>query len=80
MLVHRGRIEITRPLREWLEEASAPPLVAACPITPAIAADTTALPSWDPADALIVATARALGATLVTVDARIRESGLVPVL
>lgn len=78
-LVETGRIRLAVPLRDWLERAVAAPLVAVHPITPAIAADVPSLPPWDPADRMIVATARALGATLVTLDERIRESGVVPV-
>ena len=75
-----GRIELLIPVREWLEKAVAPPLVRRQGISPAIAAETAALPSWfqrDPADRVIVATARILGATLLTQDRRIAESGLV---
>jgi PIN domain nuclease of toxin-antitoxin system len=36
--------------------------------------------NWDPADRIIVATARVLRATLATNDARIRESKLVDVV
>ena len=76
-----GRIELTVPLREWLEKAVAPPAVRRQGISPAIAAEVASLPDWfhrDPADRTIVATARTLGATLLTQDRRIIESGLVP--
>ncbi len=78
-----GRIKLHLPLREWLEQATAPPLVQRVPITPAVAAEVAALPDSfhrDPADRIIVATARILGATLVTRDRRIVEAGLVPTL
>jgi PIN domain nuclease of toxin-antitoxin system len=78
-----GRIKLHLPLREWLEQATAPPLVQRVPITPAVAAQVAALPDSfhrDPADRIIVATARVLGATLVTRDRRIVEAGLVPTL
>ena len=77
-----GRIEIDRPLREWLEQASAPPLVRRIGISPAVAAEVAALPASfhrDPADRIIVATVRLLGAKLLTSDHRIIESKLVPV-
>lgn len=77
------RIELTLPLRNWLEKAVAPPLVRRQGISPAIAAEVAALPNWfhrDPADRTIVATARTLGATLLTQDRQIVESGLVPTL
>lgn len=74
-----GRIRLTLPLREWLEKAAAPPLVRRYGISPAIAAEVAALPDWfhrDPADRILVATARILGATLLTQDRHIAESGL----
>lgn len=80
MLVEARRIRIKVPLHAWLEAATAPPLATIASITPAIAAELASIPPWDPADRIIVATARVHGATLVTLDERIRESGLVPVL
>ena len=76
-----GRIKLSLPLREWLEQATAPPLVQRLPITPAVAAEVAALPDSfhrDPADRIIVASARVLGATLLTRDRRIIDSALVP--
>ncbi|MDE2876001.1 MAG: type II toxin-antitoxin system VapC family toxin [Gemmatimonadota bacterium] len=78
-----GRIQLAIPLREWLEKATARPLVRRHGITPAIAAEASALPDSihrDPADRILVATARILGATLLTQDRRILESGLVTTL
>ena len=78
-----GRIQLTIPLREWLEKATAPPLVRRHGISPAIAAEVAALPDSfhrDPADRILVATARILGATLLTHDRRIVDSGLVTTL
>ena len=78
-----GRIHIAVPLRQWLEKAVAPPLVRRHGVTPAIAAELAALPSAfprDPADRILVATARVLGATLLTHDHRIIASGLADTL
>lgn len=78
-----GRIQLAMPLREWLEKAVAPPLVRRHGISPAIAAEVAALPDSfhrDPADRILVATARILGATLLTQDRHITESGLVDTL
>ena len=78
-----GRIQLTLPLREWLEKAAAPPLVRRHGISPAVAAEVTALPDSfhrDPADRILVATARILGATLLTNDRHIVDSGLVATL
>lgn len=55
-------------------------LVERCGTTPAIAremVDLTATRGWDPADRIIVASARVLGVPLVTSDTRITESRLV---
>jgi PIN domain nuclease of toxin-antitoxin system len=82
-LVSLGRIEIDRSLRQWLEELCAPPLVECQRVTPAIAAEVAALPESfhrDPADRIIVATARILGATLLTHDRKIIDSKLVATL
>ena len=78
-----GRIQLTLPLREWLEKAAAPPLVRRHGISPAVGAEAAALPDSfhrDPADRIIVATARVLGATLLTNDRHIVEAGLVSTL
>jgi PIN domain nuclease of toxin-antitoxin system len=78
-----GRIELRLPLREWLEKATAPPLVRRVGISPAIAAEVAALPESfhrDPADRIIVATAWVLGATLLTCDRAILEADIVQVL
>jgi len=78
-----SRIQLAMPLREWLEKAVAPPLVRRHGISPAIAAEVAALPDSfhrDPADRILVATARILGATLLTQDRHITESGLVETL
>jgi PIN domain nuclease of toxin-antitoxin system len=78
-----GRIRLSMPLRDWLERATAPPLVQRCSLTPAVAAETALLPSSfhrDPADRIIVSTARVHGATLLTRDRRIIDARLVPTL
>ena len=78
-----GRIELHLPLQEWLEKATAPPLVQRAAISPAIAAEVAGLPDSfhrDPADRIIVASARVLGATLLTQDRKIIDSGVVATL
>lgn len=83
MLSGLGRIDLRLPLREWLEAATAPPLVRRLDLTPAIAAEVAALPTTfhrDPADRILVATARVHDATLLTLDTRIIESRLVRTL
>lgn len=79
-LVNLGRIRLRRPLRDWLEAAIAPPLVRRMSISPAVAAEVAELPATfhrDPADRIIVATARSAGAVVATTDRRIIESSLV---
>jgi len=78
-----GRIRLTIPLREWLDKAVAPPLVRRCGVSPAIAAEVAALPESfhrDPADRILVATTRVLGATLLTQDRRIVDAALADTL
>ena len=78
-----GRIRLSIALRAWLDNAVAPPLVRRHGISPAIAAELSTLPDTfqrDPADRILVATARVFGATLLTQDRRIIESALVDTL
>ena len=80
MLVELGRLSLSDALADWLAKAAHPRTVRLVPITPAIAAGTTALPSTfhrDPADRLIVATCLQLDAPLLTHDRLILRSRLV---
>ena len=82
-LYNLKRLSFHLPLREWLEAVTAPPLVRRVGISPAVAAAVAALPAAfhrDPADRVIVASAQLLGATVLTRDARIIQSRLVPTL
>jgi PIN domain nuclease of toxin-antitoxin system len=82
-LYELGRVRLRLPLRDWLEAATAAPLVRRFGITPAVAAEVAVLPASfhrDPADRILVASARVLGATLLTADSRILEAGLVATL
>lgn len=76
MLVLRGRISLDRDVGAWVRQALAEPRIE--PIAPspevAVAAgllDPERFPG-DPADRMIYATTRSLGATLVTRDRAIR--------
>ncbi|MBL0214419.1 MAG: type II toxin-antitoxin system VapC family toxin [Myxococcales bacterium] len=74
--VRRGRIRIAGDVLAWLHDACDAMSVAVAPLEPAIAVDAVNLPAWDhadPSDRIIVATARRLGATLVTADTAILE-------
>jgi PIN domain nuclease of toxin-antitoxin system len=69
----RKRIQLDRDIGEWIEAALAQPRVTIADVTPAIAVATARLP-WehrDPADRIIVATAFAHDALVVTKDRRI---------
>ena len=82
-LFEMGRISLDLPLRDWLECATAAPLVRRFGITPAVAGEVAALPSSfhrDPADRILVATAKVLGVKLLTQDRRIIDAGLVSTL
>lgn len=79
LLVDGGRLKLREPVDEWLERATASPAVQRIGITPVVAREVSTLSStraWDPADRVIVATARVLGAKLVTSDTRIIEAEL----
>ena len=74
-LVELGRLTLPVPVEVWLDWALAEPGIRLLPLTPQIAAESTRLPPpfhRDPADQIIVATARVHACPLVTVDGRIR--------
>jgi PIN domain nuclease of toxin-antitoxin system len=74
MLVDRGRLELTMAVEDWVAKSESLPFFNFVPVTNAIALKSVALPAplhHDPADRIIVATAMALGATLVTRDEKI---------
>ena len=80
-LVDLDRIKLDRPLEEWLGIAASPATVRIQPITSGIVAEMNRLPASfhrDPADRLIVATARFLRLPLAAKDRKIRKSRLVP--
>jgi PIN domain nuclease of toxin-antitoxin system len=71
LLVEKKRLGFTIPIREWLKEALNYPGVVLLDITVEIAIDSVQLPGAfhkDPADRIIVATARAYNCSLLTND------------
>ncbi len=73
-LVEGGRLELPCPLRVWFEQALNYPGIYLLELTPEIAIESTHLPGEfhrDPADQIIVATARVYSCPLVTADGRI---------
>lgn len=74
LLAQRGRLDLRPDPLAWFEALLARPRFGLAPLTPAIAVAASFLPDGlhqDPADRFLVATARALGAALVTRDAKI---------
>ena len=62
-LVENGRLKLQCPVEEWIEQALAYPGVQLLQLTPGIAVESTQFPGSfhrDPADQIIVATARKL--------------------
>ena len=75
MLVAKGRLQFALDLREWIAECEKLPGIRFMPVSNAIALASVNLPGEfhpDPADRLIVATARHLGARIVTSDSKIQ--------
>jgi PIN domain nuclease of toxin-antitoxin system len=81
-LVERGRIELTQSVDDSLEQLETSAFVSILPLTGRVALESTRLGARfhaDPIDQIIVATARCQGLTLLTVDERIIESGVVAI-
>jgi PIN domain nuclease of toxin-antitoxin system len=74
MLEKKRRITLSRSIDEWTRAALTAPGIRLVDLSPEIAIESTRLPGephGDPADRIIIATARVLGATLVTRDQKI---------
>ena len=75
-LVEYGRLELACAVEEWIEQAMVSPGVQLLELTPQIAIESTKLPGSfyrDPADQIIVATARIYDISLLTADSRILQ-------
>jgi len=73
-LVEYRRLTLSCPLTEWFDHALAYPGVQLLYLTPRIAVESTQLPGTfhrDPADQIIVATARVYDCPLLTADDKI---------
>ena len=71
MIVLRKRFELDRPVRKWVEAALEPPDIQLLPLSPEIAIEAAELPDpmyKDPADRMIVASARVEHLVLITCD------------
>jgi len=78
LLVPKNRISLSMGCDEWVRQALSAPGVSLAPLTPEIALASSHLPGefhGDPADRIIVATARQIRATLVTRDSQIIQYG-----
>jgi PIN domain nuclease of toxin-antitoxin system len=76
LLASRNRITLGRPTIQWIEQAVVASFVAVEPLTAEVAVASWDLPDRfhpDPADRMIVATARVTGATLMTQDRQILD-------
>lgn len=74
--VEKGQLALDRPLDEWLDAALEADGLQVAEMTRAILVDSCRLPlpfHGDPADQIIVATARSQSAMLVTRDARVQD-------
>lgn len=73
-LVENGRLKLAYPVEQWLHSALNYPGVVLLDLTPKIVVESTRLPGTfhkDPADQLIVATARVYESLLLTADTKI---------
>lgn len=82
MMIDRKQLLVTTSMNQWLEELENHPLLIILPLTARIAAESVQLTGFhrDPADRIIVASARQHGLSLLTADRRIREWGNVKVV
>ena len=72
----KGSLTLDRPLDEWLDAALETEGLQVAELTRPVLVDSCRLPQPfhdDPADQIIVATARSHSATLITRDARLRD-------
>jgi PIN domain nuclease of toxin-antitoxin system len=79
MLSAKGRLNLDMPTHSWIEQSLSHPAMRLVALDdPAIAVESNELPGdfhADPADRLLVATARIGGYTLVTRDQKILDYG-----
>lgn len=81
LLAERNRIDLKVGMHEWTREVLSLARFEALPVTSDIAVEAATLPMHgDPADRLIISTARQNRCPLVTRDKAIHEAGLTPVI
>ena len=72
--VSLGKLEMSIPIRDWVMKATRSPFIDLVPLSVDVSLESTMLPGdfhRDPADQMIVATARCLDLTLLTTDRKI---------
>jgi PIN domain nuclease of toxin-antitoxin system len=82
-LVEQGKLRLLRSIDQVFDELDNHPQIASLPLSSRVALESTRLgPHFhrDPADQIIVATARVHGLRLVTADERIARAGTVSVV
>lgn len=78
MLESKGRLRFNTSCRAWIESALDAPKLSLLPLSSEIALESSYLPGTihgDPADRILAATSRILGARLVTRDKLLQEYG-----
>jgi PIN domain nuclease of toxin-antitoxin system len=74
----KGRVQLSAPLRDWVNNALAPAGISLLPLDAETASESTLLPGephGDPADRFLIAAARTKGAILATRDENIIDYG-----
>ncbi len=74
MLEGKGRLSFSIDCHDWIQQSLSAPGIKLIDLTPDIAVASTRLPGsfhGDPADRMIVASARSLDATIITADKKI---------
>ena len=76
LLHSKKKLDLSEPVLRWLELSLALPNIVLLPLSPRIAVESNNLPGEihrDPADRIIVATARIYDCPLITYDSKILE-------
>jgi PIN domain nuclease of toxin-antitoxin system len=78
LLDAKGRVSLKMSCLDWVNQALTTPGLSLFPLTPEIAIESSRLPGEihaDPADRILLATARITGARLLTKDQRLLDYG-----